>query len=160
METAATHHQPPPEDMPVANCIWALMLKHEMNGTGLFGIAAIAAGAITKNDELSIMGGSLVGGVLGGFCGARLSGKNVTVRELGWRWVTNCFAGIPLSLVLTPSYLPQYPDIPPAFLAVFFSAICGPAAVVLIPILGPSIIAGLRRYIGKLFGNNNTPPNT
>lgn len=124
-----------------------LMLKTEVIAATVGSVVAI----ISPDQHLSIMGWSLLGGILGGFVGAYLS-QPKNYKQYILRWAVNIAASLVVGIGVISYIEPSLADHPVQFIALAISAIGGPLMVLALPI-GIPILWGIVKEAAVSFVN-------
>lgn len=98
---------------------------------------------ISPDQHLSLMGWSLLGGILGGFVGAYLA-KPKDYKEYFLRWAVNIAASIVIGIGMIMYLEPLNTDRPIEFMTMFAAAFGGPLLVLGLPI-GIPILWGIAK---------------
>ena len=146
-----THHRSPMIPQAVKEAAGDVLceyiaLKLNLAVGALVSSVALAAGMITESSEMSMIGGAMMGSFLFGFALAQMSNPK-GAKELGLRWATNFCLGGPTGLFAAYHWQSSFQEMPQWVVAMIFSGIAGPLAVLLIPIGIPFIRRMFQLYI-------------
>ncbi len=128
-----------------SNLLEAVLLKLEVSSMSAAALFAI----ISPDQELKIVGWSMIGAILGGFVGTYFL-QPKTIKDWMLRWLVNIIAGVIVGLVSIAHLEGKYPHIPITWQAMFVSSIVGPIIVLALPIGIPLLKTFLVNKITEL----------
>lgn len=116
---------------------------------------------ISPDQHLSLMGWSLLGGILGGFVGAYLA-KPKGYKEYFLRWAVNIAASIVIGIGMISYLEPLNHDHPVEFLTLLASAFGGPLIVLALPIgipilwnIGKDVLISFLKRVVEKYSNKS-----
>ena len=121
-----------------------LFIKLEAAAMFIFSLFAITQ----PNQELALMGWSILGSLLGGAVFAYLS-QPKNFKEWMLRWVVNVAAGVVMGITIGSQYSDKFPNISPFIFTMFCAFFAGPLTVLLIPIGIPALKTFFRKWLNK-----------
>ena len=127
------------------NVIWHELvgMKYDLAIVKVFALLSYASGVITDVELLKIIGASFAGAILAGY-GFALIAPTKNLPTVKARWATNVCLGVPLGLAASFQFRHFVTELPDTIAAALFSALAGPAAVLIIPIGIPFLLEIVR----------------
>lgn len=130
------------------------MDKIDTLATSSAAVCSILA-AVTPTEEVRLLAFNALGSVAGGYVGASMNtdatqGEASRKSTLARRWAVNFSAGLFIGPVLTDYLTGKFPEFSRLYLSIACGGVCGVAAVSVLCILTPWLLAKLKSSQSKL----------